>query len=52
MSWLDTLSTIRLPALPQTPAFEFSTLALSLTLAGASVLWLVGNGLLLRKQIK
>lgn len=53
--WLSLLTTItnyQLPPLPSLPPLQISTLTLSLTLAGASLLWLVGNGLLLRKQIK
>lgn len=50
--WLDSLSTFQLPSLPQLPLLEISSLVLTLTLAGASLLWLVGNGLLLRKQIR
>lgn len=49
-AWLDTLSTFQLPTLPQLPALEISSLILTLTLAGVSMLWLVGNGLLLRNQ--
>lgn len=57
-AWLDTLSTLRLsprqafqlPAFPQLPALEISSLMLTLTLAGVSMLWLVGNGLLLRNE--
>jgi len=60
IAMLESLSTLRLASeqafqtlsLPQVPVFEISTLALTLTLAGASLLWLVGNGLLLRKQTK
>jgi len=50
--WLDTLSTFQLPTLPQIPTLEISSLVLALTLAGVSMLWLVGNGLLLRNQMK
>ena len=50
--WLDLLSTFQLPTLPQLPALEISSLMLTLTLAGVSILWLIGNGLLLRNQIK
>ena len=55
-AWLDILSRLRsgqafqVPALPQLPVLQISSLMLGLTLAGASVLWLVGNGLLLRNQ--
>ena len=50
--WLDTLSAFQLPSIPEIPVFEFSSLILTLILAGVSMLWLVGNGLLLRDQIK
>ena len=48
----DVVMQIQIPALPHIPAPEIPSLVLSLTLAGASLIWLVGNGLLLRKQIK
>jgi len=51
-AWLDMFSTFQIPPLPQLPALEISSLVLTLTLAGVSVLWLVGNGLLLRNKIK
>lgn len=50
MAWLDMLSTFQLPAMPEIPVIELSSLVLTLTLAGISLLWLVGNGLLLRNQ--
>ena len=49
-AWLHMLSALHLPSLPQLPAFELSSLVLALSLAGASVIWLVGNGLLLKKR--
>ncbi|HEU0294189.1 MAG TPA: zf-HC2 domain-containing protein [Anaerolineales bacterium] len=49
---LDLLSTFQIPALPALPELEISSLMLTLILAGASLLWLVGNGLLLREQSK
>ena len=52
MGWLDMLSTFRLPLAPQMPAMDLSSLALTLTLVVVSMLWLIGNGLLLRNQIK
>ena len=52
IAWLDFLSSFRLPAIPQFPPIEISSLVLSLTLAGVSLLWLVGNGLFLKNQIK
>jgi len=50
--WLDLLSTFPLPSIPQLPALEISGLMLTLTLVGVSMLWVLGNGLLLRKQMK
>jgi anti-sigma factor RsiW len=51
-AWLDMLSQLRLPNIPEIPVFELSSLFLMLAVIGASVLWLIGNGLLLRNQIK
>jgi len=54
-AWLDILSLrsqIQIPTLPEIPVVELSSLVITLTLAGISMLWLVGNGLLLRNQIK
>ena len=48
---LDILSQFQLPAMPAIP-FELSSLYLMSALVVASMLWLVGNGLLLRNQIK
>ncbi len=50
--WLDTLSTLQVPALPEIPAMEISSLFMLFTIIGVSMLWLIGNGLLLRNQIK
>ncbi len=53
--WLTlftTITTYQLPTLPSLPPLQIPTLTLFLALAGASLLWLVGNGLLLRRQIK
>lgn len=53
--WLTLLTTItnfQLPNLPSLPPLQIPTLTLSLALAFASLLWLVGNGLLLRRQIR
>jgi len=49
---LDALSTFHLPTLPEIPMLEFSSIFMLLAVVGASLLWLVGNGLLLRNQIK
>jgi len=51
-AWLGILSTFQVPSIPEIPVFEFSSLILTLILAGVSMLWLIGNGLLLRNQIK
>jgi hypothetical protein len=50
--WLDQLSTFNLLTFQpiNLPTFEMSSLLL--TLAGVSVLWILGNGLLLRNQMK
>ncbi len=53
VTWLDMLSQLQMPRLPEMPIpFEVSSLYFLLTLAGTSMFWLVGNGLLLRNQIK
>jgi hypothetical protein len=51
-AWLDQLSTLALPTFQpiNLPTFEMSSLLF--TLAGVSVLWILGNGLLLRNQMK
>ncbi|MFN8383924.1 MAG: hypothetical protein U0V02_18445 [Anaerolineales bacterium] len=50
--WLDQLSTFNLPTFQpiNLPTLEMSSLLF--TLAGVSVLWILGNGLLLRNQMK
>lgn len=53
--WLtlfNAFTNYQLPSMPSLPPLQIPTLTLSLVLAFASLLWLVGNGLLLRKQIK
>ena len=52
ITMLGNFSSIQLPTMPQLPAVEISSIMLTLTLAGVSLLWLVGNGLLLRRQSK
>jgi hypothetical protein len=52
MAWLDMLSTFQFPAIPEIHVVELSSLFMILTVIGVSLLWLVGNGLLLRDQIK
>ncbi|MDO9301711.1 MAG: hypothetical protein Q7T89_10020 [Anaerolineales bacterium] len=49
-AWLDTLSQFQMPVMPELPILEMSSLLF--TLAGVSVLWILGNGLLLRNQMK
>jgi hypothetical protein len=51
-AWLDMLSQLQLPSIPQTPSIEISSLMLAWTVLGASLFWLIGNGLLLRNQMK
>jgi len=52
VAWLDALSQFQMPTLPEFPFVELSSLYIAIALGGASILWLVGNGLLLRKHIK
>ncbi|HJS19290.1 MAG TPA: zf-HC2 domain-containing protein [Anaerolineales bacterium] len=51
-AWLDLFSVDLLPALPRIPALEIPSLVLALSLTGITVLWLLGNGLLLKKRMK
>lgn len=51
-AWLDTLSTFCFPTMPSMTVPELPSLMLTLTFIGASLFWLVGNGLLLRKKIR
>jgi len=51
-TWPDVLSQFRLPTMPEIPIGELSSLFIMLTVAGVSVLWLVGNRLLLRNHNK
>jgi hypothetical protein len=50
-AWLDLLSNISSPALPEVPVVDVSSLFIMLTVLGVSLLWLIGNGLLLRSQV-
>jgi anti-sigma factor RsiW len=52
MAWQETISSFQMPVLPPIPTLQLSSLLILSTLTGASILWLVGNGLLLRNQIK
>jgi hypothetical protein len=47
---LDFLSTFQIPVMPELPVLDFSSMVF--TVIGVSLLWLVGNGLLLRNQTK
>ena len=51
LTFFNAITNYQLPKLPQLPPLQIPTLTLSLALVFASLLWLVGNGLLLRKQI-
>jgi anti-sigma factor RsiW len=50
--WLETFSTLPVPTLPRLPLVDISSLFVMSTIAGVSLLWLIGNGLLLRNQMK
>ena len=53
ITWLDMLSLLQIPSVPRLPlALDTSGLYFTITLAGTSVFWLLGNGILLRNQIK
>ena len=49
---LDMLSTLQIPTMPEIPVVDVSNLFAMLIVIGVSLLWLVGNGLLLRNQVK
>ncbi len=51
ISWLDMLSQFQMPVIP-TFSFEISSIYLFSALGFVSMLWLIGNGLLLRNQIR
>ena len=51
-AWLDMLSTFQFPTIPEIPVVELSSLFIMLIVTGVSLLWLIGNGLLLRNQMK
>jgi hypothetical protein len=48
--WLDMLSQIHIPTIPKIPVVELSSFFILLAVAGVSLLWLIGNGLLLRNK--
>jgi hypothetical protein len=51
-AWLDTLSSFSFPNLPEIQLVNVSSLVVVLAVIGVSLLWLIGNGLLLRNQMK
>jgi hypothetical protein len=51
-AWLEALSTLSFPALPQIPVPNLSSLVMMFIVLGVSLLWLIGNGLLLRNPTK
>jgi hypothetical protein len=52
MAWRDMLSKLQWPVIPRIPVVELSSLFLLLTVIVISLVWLIGNRLLLRNQIK
>ena len=50
-AWLALLSTFQIPAIPELPVIQGSSLFMVLTVIGVSLVWLIGNGLLLRNQM-
>lgn len=52
MIWLAILSQFQMPTMPEIPVTEVSSLALMFIVIGVTLLWLVGNRLLLRNQMK
>lgn len=51
-TWLDLLSSLTFPAMPEIPVIEVSSLFMIFMVIGVFLVWLVGNGLLLRNQLK
>jgi len=51
-TWLDSLSTLQLPTIPELPIPVLEMSSLLLALAGIFVIWIFGNGILLRNQIR
>jgi anti-sigma factor RsiW len=51
-AWLDALATFTVPTLPEIPVVNVSSLFMMFTVIGVSLLWVIGNGLLLRNQMK
>lgn len=51
-TWLDRLLKLQLPTIPEVSVFDLPSLFIMSTVIGVSLLWLIGNGLLLRNQMK
>jgi hypothetical protein len=51
-TWFDSVSAFKLPTIPQFPIPVLEMSSLLLMLAGIFVIWILGNGLLLRNQIR
>jgi len=51
-TWLDMLSQFRMPTIPEISVSDLPSLVTLSALAGISVLWLVGNGWLLRSRTR
>jgi hypothetical protein len=51
-TWLDSISTLQIPTIPELPIPIVEMSSLLLALAGIFVLWILGNGILLRNQIR
>lgn len=51
-TWLDSFSTLQLPTIPQFPIPVLEMSSLLLMLVGVFILWILGNGILLRNQIR
>lgn len=51
-AWLDILATFQIPAMPELAFLDFSSLVTLFMVIGVSLLWLIGNGLLLRNHTK
>ena len=51
-AWLRLLFSFQFPTIPQIPVPEMPSVLLTLTLVSLFILWLLGNGLLLRRETK
>lgn len=50
MLWLDALSQIQMPTIPEIPVTDPSSLFVMSTVIGVSLVWLIGNGFLMRNK--